>query len=680
MRFRALAWRLAVGAIVLALPASAGAQQLRAQGTVGKQGVGLADGRLRDAVDQLRRGARAPADVDVVGQRVRVEALVAPGRQGEVAAAIAALGGFVEGFAGTTLVQALVPSDRLVALERTEGVRFVRPPLTVNAPQAAAEAEPPGLFEAAALAGEEVVKTRANAWHAAAITGVGVKVGIIDFFDGAKWSAGQASGDLPAPAGTFCREAGTGCDVFDGGDPHGVAVGEVIHEMAPGAQLYLAQAVTTADLQAAVDYFAAQGVSVISRSLTAEYDGPGNGTGPLAQVIDNAVARGITWFNSAGNNASRTPGELGSYWRDSWRDLNNDGWYEFGTGDQLMGFYCGFMNGLRWSDWGASRTDYDLFVYDTLADAQTGGAGPEAVSDDNQPGGAPPLEHVLCDGRDDVDYLAIRLFASGGGTTGDVLEVMVNLGELEYFDNPFSASGPGSDTGSTGALSIGAVDPPLGSVIGEYSSEGPTNDNRIKPDLSAAACVKSTAYAPTCFNGTSAATPVAAGAAALLIASRAATTPAAVKSFLMNSSVVDRGAAGPDPLFGAGELVLPAPPLPEPLREIPIPVRADMSRPRDTQRPFVRAFRSRGRRGKVAKLRYTVRDNSGFTREHVVVGRGRHRLKTIFTAFARARGGRYHVRWRVPKRIRRGRLRFCVSSTDRAQNRAPFSCARLRIR
>ena len=61
----------------------------------------------------------------------------------------------------------------------------------------------------------------------------------------------------------------------------------------PQAQLYLAEARTAVDLQAAEDYLDAQGVSIITRSETAEFDGPGNGTGPIATIINNAVADGI---------------------------------------------------------------------------------------------------------------------------------------------------------------------------------------------------------------------------------------------------------------------------------------------------------------------------------------------------------------------------------------------------
>ena len=55
------------------------------------------------------------------------------------------------------------------------------------------------------------------------------------------------------------------------------------------------------------------------------------------------------------------------------------------------------------------------------------------------------------------------------------------------------------------------MDPPTGTTIAHYSSWGPTNDNRMKPDLTAAAGVQNFTYGT--FPGTSASTPAAAGAA-----------------------------------------------------------------------------------------------------------------------------------------------------------------------
>ena len=166
-------------------------------------------------------------------------------------------------------------------------------------------------------------------------------------------------------------------------------------------------------------------------------------------------------------------------------------------------------------------------------------------------------------GCTNTDYLAVHLADAGGGTDGDTLEFQVNGTGLEHWVNPHSAAIPAADSASAGALAIGAIDPATGTLIAGYSSQGPTNDDRIKPDISAASCVSSYTFAPQCFNGTSAAAPVAAGAAALVRGAGLAATPAALKSWLLTNAFVDRGPAGADSVYGVGELRLPAPPDPD---------------------------------------------------------------------------------------------------------------------
>jgi hypothetical protein len=399
---------------------------------------------------------------------------------------------------------------------------------------------------------------KANLWHTAGLRGAGVKIGLIDSFSQAAWNTAQASGDVPAPAGTFCRVNGSSCSIMAGGT-HGVSVAEAVIDMAPSATLYLASVLTASDLQAAVDYFHGQGVKIISRSQTSPYDGPGDGTGPIATVVSNAVADGMTWFNAAGNSAGVSGTRLGSYWRGSWADADANGWLDFAPGDESLGIACHpngglFVNGFRWNDWGANRTDYDVYVTD--ANGTT-----VASSTLVQQSGAAPIENlssVPCPAGGAV-FLFVKLFAAGNGTAGDTLEFMVNGTGLEYWQNPFSAAAPMVDSASSGMLAVGAIDPLAGTTIASYSSWGPTNDGRVKPDLSAASCFSGTTSAPGCFNGTSAATPAAAGAGALVLGAGLASTPAQLKTYLM-SSTVDRGAAGTDNTYGKGELILPNPP------------------------------------------------------------------------------------------------------------------------
>lgn len=657
---------IAFAALVVsgALAGSAGAlpqssEQAPSQPPADKETVPLADSDLRDVVAQ----DVDPGDVTNLQETADGLVVEVIFRNGDAAAARDAIRD-AGGEPGITvpgeLVQAEVPVGGLVELEADPAVEFVRPPLdydepVVRDPEIRLEALSPS--QQGAFEGEQISKTNAGAWHAAGITGAGIKVGIIDSFSLPHYNTAVAAGEIPAANGTFCLNNGTPCNVFASGERHGIGVAEAVIDMAPGAQIYFADVTSVADAQAALNYFASQGVRVVTRSQTGRYDGPGNGTGPIASVIESsAVGQGMFYLNSAGNSAGRF-GSQGSYFRGVFSDPDADGWHNFGPTDEMMQWDCSFQNGLRWSDFGegAQTTDYDLYVYnnafvqtDVSADGQ-GGAG-----------SAPPIE--LATGcTTTTSYVAIYRYATHGGDTGDVLEFMTNGAFVEYPTNPFSATGPMSDLNSPGAVSVGAVDPALGTDIARYSSEGPTNDGRIKPDLSAAACVQSISYSPGCFNGTSSSTPVTAGAAALILSGGGANSPAEVKNFLLGQSTTDRGAAGPDNIYGQGELLLP-----------PVTVL-------DRQAPTVQALPSKGKQGRKANLRYTASDNSGLSAESVRIVRRGKQIGTIQSEFGESTGGTYVLQWRVPRRVK-GKMNFCVTSADGNGNTSAESCAKLKIK
>ena len=144
--------------------------------------------------------------------------------------------------------------------------------------------------------------------------GTGVKIGIID--GGFAGYAAKLGTELPASVTTqdFCGgQLTTATD-------HGTAVAEIVHEVAPGAQLYLICFDTEVDLAAAEAYAKAQGIKIINHSVswfdTWRGDGGGPAGTPDATVAD-AKANGILWVNAAGNEAQ-------NHWSGNFVDDGND--------------------------------------------------------------------------------------------------------------------------------------------------------------------------------------------------------------------------------------------------------------------------------------------------------------------------------------------------------------------
>jgi hypothetical protein len=99
---------------------------------------------------------------------------------------------------------------------------------------------------------------------------------------------------------------------------------------------------------------------------------------------------------------------------------------------------------------------------------------------------------------------------------------------------------------------------------------------------------------------------------------------------------------------------------------------------RTNRPPSVAAIATSGTRGKPIRLAYRLSDDTGATRERIVVYRGLTAVRTISTNLhATARGSVHHVIWR-PSALATGTFRFCVTSWDKAGNQSRPSCAPVR--
>jgi len=100
---------------------------------------------------------------------------------------------------------------------------------------------------------------------------------------------------------------------------------------------------------------------------------------------------------------------------------------------------------------------------------------------------------------------------------------------------------------------------------------------------------------------------------------------------------------------------------------------------RDTTRPQVTAYQAKGRAGAVMRFVYSVYDNSGVTREEIVVYRKAREIARISQGFsALPRTGVRRVRYSA-RGMKKGRMTYCVEAIDPSGN-ADRSCANLRLK
>jgi CHRD domain/Calx-beta domain/Subtilase family/Domain of unknown function (DUF4214) len=425
------------------------------------------------------------------------------------------------------------------------------------------------------------VSHRANTARGAFnVDGTGIKIGVLS--NGVvSLASSQAAGDL-GPVTILPGQTGTGDE--------GTAMLEIVHDLAPGAQLFFATAnggpaifaqnirnLRTAGCDIIVDdvfYFAetpfqdGQAPVVVSTS---------NG-GLIAQAVSDVTAAGALYFSSAGNQGNKNDGTASCYQG----DFVDGGANALLPGGTVHNFGGGNLNNqvlvasgnptnLFWSDpLAGSTNDYDLFVLNAAATAI------QQFSTNIQSGTQDPFEQVSATTATNrivvfkkagaqarFFYLTTNSNTSGGA------KIAINT---EGTTKGHSAIAAAFSVGAT-PVAMPAVPFTTIAVTETFSSDGPrrlffaadgaaiTPGNfsstgglvRQKPDITAADGVSVTGVGGfgTPFFGTSAAAPHAAAIAALIKQAKPALTTAQIRTAL-TSSALDIEAGGVDRDSGAG--------------------------------------------------------------------------------------------------------------------------------
>lgn len=435
----------------------------------------------------------------------------------------AARGNLVEIAIPMELIEDLIQEDRLHTLfaeiSELEHVKRIRLPRY-------------GIQYEGNVETESLVVINAEAWHAAGYRGEGVRIGVLDLgFDNYRSLLGS---DLPASV--VARSFIYGTDIDQSGTEHGTAVAEIIYDIAPRAELFFAAYSTELEEMEAVDWLVSQGVKIISHSAGSIY-GPMDGSSREAQLVNDTVDKGILWVNAAGNYGD-------GHYRATFTDRDGDGYHEFSPGDELMGFMPQPQTTivLNWNAWDTGDQDFDLYVFNEQGEAV-------ASSENVQDGfGDETMEYLDLIFSDEGPYFLA--FYARRVTRPVIFDFFIHYAELEYFTPEYSVTTPGDALKS---FTVGATWW-SNDRLEPYSSQGPTQDGRLKPEISAPAGVSSAAYGEE-FTGTSASAPHVSAAAALVWQAHPEFNADQVKTYLLQHAK-DLGKSGPDNLFGYGRLWL----------------------------------------------------------------------------------------------------------------------------
>ncbi len=355
----------------------------------------------------------------------------------------------------------------------------------------------------------------------------------------------QATGELPPGVGVLAGQSG------NPGSSEGTALLEIIHDMAPGADLMFATGKGgQAQMAQNILDLAAAGCNIIVDDVF-YFGEPPFQDGVIAQAVDQVSGGGVIYFSSAGNSGRLNAGTSGVWEGDFVAaatlppPLSGAALAAHDFGGSLVGNQLTEQSlndapffTLWWSNpLAGAGDDYDLFLLDDAL------ANVVAFSANTQDGNDDPFEIIDSQG---LDHSGNRLVITKFSGNDQFLHLNTHRGLLQVGTNGQITGHAGAEsaiavaavnvsTAGGGAFTGGPANPvepfssdgprrifflPNGSPAlqesGTARERGPTFISRAKPNITAADGVSTTTPGFTTFFGTSASAPHAAGKTSLL--------------------------------------------------------------------------------------------------------------------------------------------------------------------
>jgi hypothetical protein len=399
------------------------------------------------------------------------------------------------------------------------------------------------------------------------LDGAGLKIGILS--DSFNLNGGEAAaiadGDLPGASDIHLLQEGTS------GADEGMALAELVHSIAPDAQIYFYSGTTSeAGMATGINTLTSLGMNVIVDDITYTDEPFYQDTGVVTKAVESAIAAGVSYFTSAGNDSDNYYEAAFTPMTFTLPGIGTETTHNVGGGSPYEAVQLGadptLDFTLEWTQpYGANQYDIGVGLYRYSA-----ANGYTLIQDftTSTLGGDPILEIYTSLGLLAGTYY-LAFYESGSNLVNGQPVTPGTFKILAFQDSDATIDGVGSGTGSgasighelvPGVNTIAAVnvtqtpnDGVTVPVVEPYSSAGggetyinaagvtlgtPINDG--SPDFAATDGSPTSVFNP--FNGTSAAAASAAAVGLLVIQADASLTPAQV-SYLLKISAIPTAAS-----------------------------------------------------------------------------------------------------------------------------------------